>query len=122
MIKVLENKVKLNEIIVHGMLEKKASDIVIMDLKHVKGAVADYFIICSANSDTQVDAISESIEKEVHKAASINPWHSEGKKNKEWILLDYVDVVAHIFKKDKREFYALEELWGDAKIINIDNV
>jgi len=81
----------------------------------VKNAVADFFIICSGNSDRQVDSISESIEEYVYKNIKENPWHAEGKTNKEWILLDYIDVVAHIFKLESREFYALESLWGDAQ-------
>jgi len=120
-VKVTENKVNLREIIVMGMLEKKASDIVLVDLSGIKGAVADFFIICTGNSDTQVDAISDSIEKEVYQATSEHPWRSEGKQNKEWILLDYVDIVAHVFKKEKRAFFALEELWGDAEITKIEN-
>lgn len=120
MVKVTEKKRKLRELVIHGMLEKKANDIVVLDLTKVKGSVADYFIICSANSDTQVDAIADSIEKEVHKSSKEWPWRTEGKQNKEWILIDYVDVVAHIFKKDKRNFFALEELWGDAKITKIE--
>jgi len=116
-----EKKLKLQEAIVHGMKEKKAFDITIIDLKSIKNAVADYFIICSGNSDTQVDAITDSIEKEVHKLTSQNPWHKEGKQNNEWVLLDYVDIVAHVFLKDKRKFYSLEELWGDAKITTIEN-
>jgi ribosome-associated protein len=119
-IKITENKVKLSELIVHGMLEKKASDVVVMDLRNIKGSVADYFILCSANSVNQADAIAESIEKEVYEATEAFPWHTEGKQNKEWILLDYVDIVAHIFQKEKRDFYGLEELWGDAKITNIE--
>lgn len=110
------NSEELSKIVIKGMQERKAANIIVMDLKKVKNAVADYFIICSGNSDTQVDAISESIEGEVYKDSKQNPWHHEGKQNKEWILLDYVDVVAHIFKKDRREFYALEDLWGDAVI------
>ena len=110
---------KLSELIVQGMLEKKASDVVVMDLKDVGNAVADYFILCSGTSDTQLDAISESIEEEVFKTIKENPWKKEGKNNKEWILIDYVDVVAHIFKPDKRSYYALEEMWGDAKISEI---
>jgi ribosome-associated protein len=110
----------LSEHVVAGMLDKKASDIVVMDLRKVPNAIADYFIICSGNSDTQVDAISDSIEEKVHKESKQNPWHLEGKENKEWILLDYVDVVAHVFKRDKRTFYGLEELWGDAKITTIE--
>ena len=112
---------KLSEIIVKGMLEKKATDIVVMDLRKVKNAVADFFVICSGNSDRQLDAIADSVDEEVYKALNENPWHTEGKNNKEWMLLDYIDVVAHVFRKDRREFYALERLWGDADIREIDN-
>lgn len=101
------------------MLEKKAIDVAILDLREVKNAVADYFIICSGNSETQVDAITDSIEEEVTKASGQKPWDKEGFINKEWILLDYLDVVCHVFKKEKREFYDLEGFWGDAKIQHI---
>lgn len=107
---------QLSELVVKGMLEKKAQEIAVLDLRHVKNAIADYFVICSGGSDTQVDAIADSVEDEVYKAVKQDVWHKEGKENKEWILLDYADVVAHVFKKDRRKFYALEELWGDAKI------
>lgn len=120
MSKKREKKLNLSEVIVQGMKEKKASDITIIDLKSIKSAVADYFIICSANSDTQADAISDSIEQEVLKTTAQNPWHKEGHQNKEWILIDYVDVVAHVFKKDRRRFYGLEELWGDAAITRVE--
>lgn len=106
--------------IVKGMQEKKAQDIVVMDMRKVKSAIVDFFIICSGTSDTQIEAIANSIEEEVYKNLHENPWHQEGKQNKEWILLDYVDVVAHIFKKSKREYFALEELWGDAQIKYIE--
>jgi ribosome-associated protein len=112
----------LAELVVKGMQERKASDIVVMNLKSLKNAVSDYFVIASASSDTQLDAIATSIEAEVHKATGQNPWQTEGRINKEWVLLDYVDVVAHVFLKDKREFYALEELWGDAKIEHVESV
>ncbi|MEJ1237817.1 ribosome silencing factor [Chryseolinea sp. T2] len=111
---------KLSDAIVKGMQEKKATDIVVMDLRKIKNSVADFFVICSGNSDKQLDAISDSIDAEVFKALKENPWHTEGKNNKEWMLLDYIDVVAHVFRKDKREFYALERLWGDADIREID--
>ncbi|MEQ6167636.1 MULTISPECIES: ribosome silencing factor [unclassified Ekhidna] len=110
----------LSEWVVEGMLDKKAHDVVVMDLREVKHAVADYFVICSGNSDTQIDAISDSIEEQIHKRSKQNPWKREGQQNKEWILLDYVDVVAHVFNKEKRIFYGLEELWGDAKITRIE--
>lgn len=115
------NSETLSGVIVKGMQEKKASDIVVMDLRKIKNAVADFFIICSGNSDKQLDAISDSIDAEVFKTFQENPWHTEGKNNKEWMLLDYIDVVAHVFKKDRREFYALERLWGDADITEIEN-
>jgi ribosome-associated protein len=102
------------------MQEKKASSIVIMNLKKVKNAVADYFIICSGNSDTQIDAIADSVEEEIYKLSKQNPWQREGRENKEWVLIDYVDVVAHVFRKDRRDFYALEELWGDAQITHLE--
>ena len=111
----------LSGVIVKGMQEKKASDIVVMDLRKIKNAVADFFIICSGNSDKQLDAISDSIDAEVYKKLQENPWHTEGKNNKEWMLLDYIDVVAHVFRKDRREFYALERLWGDADITEIES-
>lgn len=112
---------KLSEIIVKGMQEKKANDIIIMDLRKVKNAVADFFVICSGNSDKQLDAIADSVDQEVYKAFKENPWHTEGKNNKEWMLLDYINVVAHVFRKDRREFYSLERLWGDADMTEIEN-
>ncbi len=112
---------KLTQLIVKGMQEKKAVDIVILDMRQVKNAVADFFVICSGNSDKQIGAIADSIDEEVYKALQENPWHVEGKDNKEWMLLDYITVVAHVFRKDKREFFALEKLWGDADITEIED-
>ena len=111
----------LSDVIVKGMQEKKASDIVVMDLRKIKNAVADFFVICSGNSDKQLDAISDSIDAEVFKTFQENPWHTEGKNNKEWMLLDYINVVAHVFRKDRRAYYALERLWGDADITEVEN-
>ncbi len=112
----------LSDIVVKGMQEKKASNITVMDLRNVKNAVADFFVICSGNSDTQIDAIAESIDKEVNEHLEQNPWHREGAQNKEWLLLDYVDVVAHIFKPEKRKFFGLENLWGDATIKTLEDL
>lgn len=109
----------LSKVIVKGMEEKKASDILVMDLRTIKNTVADFFVICSGNSDTQIDAISKSIEEQVYKAGETAAWKVEGKSNGQWVLMDYVNVVAHIFLKEKREFYALEDLWGDAKTTRI---
>ena len=115
------NSKKLCDLVVEGMAEKKASEIVIMDLKHVKHAVSDYFVICSGTSDTQIDAISDSIEEHVREHSKQKPWKKEGQQNREWILIDYVDVVAHVFSQEKRTFYAIEELWGDAVITPVED-
>jgi ribosome-associated protein len=112
---------ELSGLIVKGMQEKKANDIVLLDLRKVKNAVADFFVICSGNSDKQLDAIADSVDAEVYKGLKENPWHIEGKNNKEWMILDYTNVVAHIFRKDRRSFYALEKLWGDAEITEIED-
>ena len=111
----------LSKQIVSGMQERKASNIVVMDLREVSNSIVDFFVICSGTSDTQIDSIAESIEKEVLKSAQETPWSKEGGQNKEWIIIDYIDVVAHIFKKQTREFYGLEDLWGDAKVTIIEN-
>ncbi|BDD07981.1 ribosomal silencing factor RsfS [Fulvitalea axinellae] len=117
--KELVNSEKLADLAVLGMLEKKASDIVVMDLRNVKGAVADFFVISSASSDTQVEAVAKSVDEAIYKGANEDPWHREGTENREWILLDYVNVVAHIMKTERREFFNLEGLWGDAVIKRI---
>jgi ribosome-associated protein len=109
----------LCQLVVKGMQEKKAIDVVIMDLREVKNAITDFFVICSGNSDTQVDAIADSVEEEVWKVINAHPWHREGKQYKEWVLIDYVDVVVHVFKKERRDFYDLEQLWGDAVITQV---
>lgn len=111
----------LADLVVRGMQDKKASDIIVLNLKELKNAVADYFIICSANSDTQLEAVARSVEEEVEKVTGESPWQTEGRTNREWVLLDYVDVVVHVFLRDRRKFYALEELWGDANISYIES-
>lgn len=110
----------LSNAIAEGMLEKKALEVVILDLRSIKGTIADFFVLCTGNSDTHVDAISDSVEGLVFDKMKLEPWHQEGKKNKEWILLDYIDVVANIFKSGSRKFYSLEQLWGDAGIKRIN--
>ena len=94
--------------------EKKARDIVLMDMVGLM-STNDYFIICSANTATQVRAIADNIEEKMEEAG-VNFLHKEGYREGEWVLLDYGDTVAHIFQQDAREYYALERLWGDAKL------
>ena len=113
---------KLSQVVVKGMQEKKAKDITVLDLRKVNNAVSDFFVICSGTSDTQIQSIAESIEKEVFLSNKEDPWHKEGLNNKSWVLIDYVNVVAHIFKKDEREYYNLESLWGDAEVETFEDL
>ena len=105
--------------IINGIEKVKGQEISILDLREIENTVCDYFIVCEGTSNTQVQAISGSVEKHVSKALKDKPWHVEGEANAEWILLDYVNVVVHIFQKHIREYYDIESLWGDAKITNI---
>ena len=116
------NSQVLCDAIVEGMQENKAKDIVVLDLREISNSVCDFFVICSGESSTQVDGISASVTRHTRKELSEKPWHIEGKTNSEWVLLDYINVVAHIFYKDARPFYDLEDLWADAKRTNIPNL
>ena len=104
--------IKISELV----FEKKGYDVKILDLSKV-ASFADYFVICSGDSDTQVKAISDEIERKL-RDDGVSSWHREGYESLSWVLLDYVDVVAHIFKKDARQYYNLEKLWGDAPVID----
>jgi ribosome-associated protein len=106
-------------LIIQGIQEKKGKDIVCLDLKNIENAVCSYFIVCHGDSNTQVNAIADSIYDVVKKASGEFPWHKEGFQNAEWILLDYSNVVVHIFQKEIRDYYNLEKLWADAKIRKI---
>jgi len=106
----------LAETVVKGMQEVKANEIRLLDLSNIPGAVCNYFVICHGESNTQVDAIAKSIERETGKTLREKPWHIEGRENSEWILLDFVDVVAHVFYREAREFYNIEGLWADAPV------
>ena len=112
----------LCQTIVDGMQENKAKDIVILDLRHLTSAVCDFFVICSGDSNTHVDGISNAVTRYSRKILHEKPWHIEGKNNSEWVLLDYINVVGHIFYKDARSFFQLEELWADAILTNIKNL
>ena len=105
----------LADIIAHSMQEKKAVEIIQMDLRNVGNAFCDFFVICTANSDKQLDAIAEEISKEVYLGIKEHPLTKEGLPQNGWVLLDYFNVVVHIFLADKRDKFGLEELWGDAK-------
>lgn len=120
-----KNITDLSEIIaaaaVEGMQEKKARDVVRLDLRKIKNAVTDFFVICHGESKIQVDAIAGSVEEEIFKKTGENPVHREGFENAEWIILDYFNIVVHIFQPEKRIFYGVERLWADAEIKKFDN-
>ena len=118
--KAINNDVLLANII-KGIEEVKGNDIDILDLREIDNSACDYFIICNGNSNTQVNAIMNSVQKTVSKSLQDKPWHVEGSDNAEWILMDYVNIVVHVFQKHIREFYDIESLWGDAKITLIKN-
>jgi ribosome-associated protein len=106
--------------IIKGIEEVKGENIDILDLRAIDNTVCDYFVICNGNSNTQVNAIVGSIQKLVSKELKDKPWHVEGTENGEWVLMDYVNIVVHVFQKHIREYYRIESLWGDANITTIE--
>jgi ribosome-associated protein len=111
----------LNEVILDSISDKKGVDVVTLDLRHIPEAVADTFILCNGTSTTQVRAIAEHVDKNVREKAGEHPWHMEGTANGEWVLIDYVDTVVHVFLPEKRSLYNLEELWADAELTRHDD-
>ncbi|MCF8368228.1 MAG: ribosome silencing factor [Bacteroidales bacterium] len=114
--KEFKESAELAKIIVEGILKKKGHEIISMNLTKLNNAVSNYFIICHGTSKVQTEAIAGSVMEEALKSKKAKPWHKEGFENAEWILLDYVDVVVHIFLEETRKFYNLESLWADAEI------
>ncbi|NER09239.1 ribosome-associated protein [Muriicola jejuensis] len=107
--------------ILQGIEEVKGLEINLLDLRDIENTVCDYFVLCNGTSNTHVNAIVNSIQKTVSKGIQDKPWHVEGSDNAEWVLLDYVNVVVHVFQKQVREFYDIEGLWGDAKVTMVES-
>lgn len=107
---------ELIAVILKAIDEIKGVDIQVLDLREIENTVCEYFIVCTGTSNTHVNAISGIIQKQVGKVCQEKAWHIEGEGNSEWVLVDYVNVVVHVFQKHIREFYDIESLWGDAKI------
>ncbi len=105
--------------IIEGLENLKGEDIQLLDLRTIENTPCDYFIVCEGNSNTQVNSLAQSVQKTVSIALKEKPLHIEGQENAEWILIDYVNVVVHVFQKHIREYYNLEALWGDAKTTQI---
>jgi ribosome-associated protein len=116
-IQTMEPGLLLALTVAQGMYEKKAENIRILDMRKIQSASSDYFVISSADNDKKVEAIAKSAEEEVKKRLNENPLHREGFENLEWVLLDFFNVVAHVFQDEKRDFYGIEQLWGDAEEI-----
>lgn len=112
---------ELIALILQGIEEVKGQHINLLDLRDIENTVCDYFIVCNGTSNTHVNAIVGSIQKTVSKAIQDKPWHVEGENNSEWVLMDYVNVVVHVFQKQIREYYDIEGLWGDAKFTTIES-
>ncbi|MFD2552590.1 ribosome silencing factor [Bizionia sediminis] len=106
--------------ILSGIEDVKGKEIRILDLRDIENTVCDYFIICEGSSNTQVNAIVNAVQKKVSKELKDKPWHIEGTDNAEWVLMDYINVVVHVFQKHIREYYDIEGLWGDAKTTVIE--
>jgi ribosome-associated protein len=119
--KAVKSKTKdlLCEAIILGLQEKKAKNIVVLNLKGISSAVTDKFIVCHGDSSTQVEGLYRSVDETVEKEIGETPAHVEGRQNAHWILLDYINVVVHIFQNDYRDFYGIERLWADAEIEEI---
>ncbi|MDA3906477.1 MAG: ribosome silencing factor [Bacteroidales bacterium] len=112
---------KLAETVIFGILEKKGLEITKIDFSEMPNSISKYFIICHGTSTSQVDAIADSVAEQAFKQLGEKPAFTEGKENKEWILVDFVDVVVHIFQESTRRFYNIEGLWADAKLETIHN-
>jgi len=118
--KALKESQILSDVVVKGLQEVKGENIVHIDLTVVENAVCDSFIICTGTSNTHVNALAKSVEKEVRETLEEKPWKTEGFGNAEWVILDYVNTVVHIFQEESRDFYNLDGLWADAKITKIE--
>jgi ribosome-associated protein len=105
--------------IIKGVENVKGLEISLLDLREIENTVCSYFVVCSGSSNTHVNAIVSAIQKTVSKELKEKPFHTEGSDNAEWVLIDYVNIVVHVFQKNIREYYNIEELWGDAKTTEI---
>ena len=111
----------LKDAIVEAIKQKKGRDIVVIDLTGNEQAIADYYIICHGNSSSQVDVLADHVERFARTETSEHPLHIEGQQNAQWVLMDYGDIVVHIFQEEIRHFYNIEDLWADAKKEIIEN-
>ncbi|MDD2529716.1 MAG: ribosome silencing factor [Bacteroidales bacterium] len=112
----------LTDIAIKGIQDKKGKDITIISLKEIEGSLFDYYIVCTGNSPSHIDTITEAIDKEIKLATGINPKRIEGLQNCQWVLLDYFDVIIHVMLQETRDFYRIEQMWKDAPQTHLENV
>ena len=115
--KSTEDSLILN--IISGIDNVKGLEVSLLDLRDIENTVCSYFVVCTGSSNTHVNAIVGSIQKTVSKELKEKPFHTEGNDNAEWVLIDYINVVVHVFQRQTRKYYNIEELWGDAKATKI---
>ena len=115
-----DSEILLNNII-NSIQEVKGDEVCTIDLRNVENNFCSYFVICNGTSNTHVNSIVGSIQKKISKELKEKPYNTEGEENAEWVLIDYVDIVVHVFQKNVRSYYKLEELWGDALINKISS-
>jgi ribosome-associated protein len=120
--KASKEEIAVTESVVKGLFEKKGKDVTLLDLRNLENRLCDYFIISHATSTTQVDSLAWSVEDVVRKETGIKPLHIEGTENCIWVLMDYGDVIVHIFQEEYRNFYNLESLWADGKITRLEDI
>jgi len=116
------NSDSLTNLIIDSIQDIKGKNILKLDLRSIDEAPADYFIICEGESNTQINAIAGNIHKRVKEELGLHPSHREGQDLSKWVLVDYFDVVVHVFYPETREFYEIEDLWGDAKVTEYQNI
>lgn len=112
----------LTDIAIKGIQNKKGKDITIISLKEMEGSLFDYYIVCTGNSPSHIDSITDAIEMEIKQAVGLSPKRIEGLQNCKWVLLDYFDVIIHVMLEETRDFYKIEQMWKDAPQTYLENV
>ncbi|MDD2488398.1 MAG: ribosome silencing factor [Bacteroidales bacterium] len=122
--KKIENKLSqmMLEIAIKGIQNKKGKNITTIDLRNIEGSLFDYYIICTGNSPSHVDSISESVDSEIKTSTGLNPKRVEGLQNCQWVLLDYFDVIIHVMLEETRDFYRIEQMWKDAPQSHLEDI
>lgn len=117
-----KSSLMLTEIAIKGIQDKKGKDITIISLKEIEGSLFDYYIVCTGNSPSHIDSITDAIEQEIKQAVGLSPKRIEGLQNCQWVLLDYFDVIIHVMLEETRDFYKIEQMWKDAPQTHLENV